>query len=155
MRKRLIDQSPPDTSPAGQEWLDLEQLARVEVTSEDAGRPIESALGDGPGWRAAEPGEQTIRLLFDLPLRLRRIRLVCREEEQERTQEFVLRWSSDGGRTFREILRQQYHFSPPGTVAETEDYRVDLDRMTVLELSIVPDVSGGSARASLTRLRLA
>jgi hypothetical protein len=155
MRKRLIDQRPPDASPAGQEWLDLEQLARVEVTSEDTGRPIESALVDGPGWRAAEPGEQTIRLLFDLPLRLRRIHLVYREDEQERTQEFVLRWSSDGGRTFREILRQQYHFSPPGTVAETEDYRVDLDRVTALELSIVPSVGGGRARASLTQLRLA
>jgi hypothetical protein len=155
MRKRLIDQSPPDASPPDQEWLDLERLARVEVTSEDAGRPIESALVDGPGWRAAGPGEQTIRLLFDLPQRLRRILLWYREDEQERTQEFVLRWSSDGGRTFREILRQQYHFSPPGTVAEAEDYRVDLDRVTALELSIVPSVSGGNARASLTRLRLA
>lgn len=155
MRKRLIDQGPQDASSAGQEWLNLEDLALVEVTSEDAGRSIESALHDGLGWRAAEPGEQTVRLLFDLPPRLRRIRLLFREDEEERTQEFVLRWSSDGGRTFREILRQQYHFSPPGTVVETEDYRVDLDRVTVLELSIVPSVSGGPARASLTQLRLA
>ena len=155
MRKRLISQNPQGASPAGQEWLDLEQLARVEVTSEDAGRPIESALVEGQGWRAADPGEQTIRLLFDRPLSLRRISLLYREDEQERSQEFVLRWSPDGGRTFREILRQQYHFSPPGTVAENEDYRVDLDGVTALELSIVPSVSGGSARASLMRLRLA
>jgi len=154
MRKHVIDQAPQDASPTDPEWLDLEALARVEVTSEEAGRPIESALVDGAGWRAAEPGEQTIRLLFDLPARLGRIRLVFREDEEERTQEFVLRWSSDG-RTFREILRQQYHFSPPGTVAETEDYRVDLDGVTVLELRIVPSVSGGRARASLARLRLA
>jgi hypothetical protein len=33
----------------------------VEVTSEDPNFPIESALAasQGPGWRAAEPGEQT------------------------------------------------------------------------------------------------
>lgn len=154
MRKRVIHQAPRDVPPTGHEWLDLGVVAQVEVTSEDADRPIESALIDGPGWRAAEPGEQAVRLLFDLPPRLRRIRLVFRENEEERTQEFVLRWSSDG-RTFREILRQQYHFSPPGTVAETEDYRVDLDGVTVLELSIVPSVSGGPARASLTELRLA
>jgi len=154
MRKRLIDQPPRQVLPAGQDWLDLDRLARVEVTSEDVDRPIESALADGPGWRATEPGEQTIRFVFDLPQRLRRIRLLYREEEQERTQEFVLRWSSDG-RTFREILRQQYHFSPPGTIAETEDYEVDLDGVTVFELSIVPSASGGSARASLAQLRLA
>jgi len=158
MRKHVINQPPrqptsTESDDAG--WLDLDRIARVEVTSEEADRPIEAALADGPGWRAAQPGEQTIRLLFDAPLALGRIRLLCREEEQERTQEFVLRWSSDGGRTFRDIVRQQYHFSPPGTVAELEDYRVELEGVTVLELGIVPCVGGGSGRASLTQLRLA
>ena len=77
------------------------------------------------------------------------------EGEQERTQEFVLRWSSDGGLSYREIVRQQYNFSPPDTTREVEDYTVSLDRVTALELSIVPDISGGDARASLARLQLA
>ena len=77
------------------------------------------------------------------------------EGEQERTQEFVLRWSPDDGRSYREILRQQFTFSPPGATREVETYDVDLDGVTKLELKIVPDISRGSARASLAQLRLA
>jgi len=156
MRKHIIGHGPRDVSAAEQGWLDLERLAQVEITSEDGDYPIESALipGTGVGWRAAQPGEQTIRLLFDEPLRLRRIHLLFQEDEQERTQEFVLRWSPDGGQSYREILRQQFNFSPPEAAREVEDYGVDLDRVTALELKIVPDISGGSARASLAKLRV-
>jgi hypothetical protein len=52
-------------------------------------------------------------------------------------------------------VRQQYNFSPPGTVSEAEEYCVDLDGVRALELRIIPDVSGGDARASLKQLRLA
>jgi hypothetical protein len=55
-----------------------------------------------------------------------------------RTQEFVLRWSPDGGRTYRKIVHQQYTFSPPGTTREIEEYAADLDGVTVHELRIVP-----------------
>ena len=157
MRKRLIGPGPGNVAAAEPGWIDLEQLAQVEITSEDVDHPIESALipGTGSGWRAAQPGEQTIRLWFDEPLRLNRIQLLFQEGEQERTQEFVLRWSPDGGQSYREIVRQQYNFSPPEAAREVEDYDVDLDGVTALELRIVPDISGGSARASLAQLRLA
>ena len=157
MRKRIIGYGPREVSAAEPGWLDLERLAQVEITSEDANYPIDSALipGTGSGWRAAQPGEQTIRLLFDEPLRIKRIRLVLHEDEQERAQEFVLRWSPDGGQSYREILRQQYNFSPPEAALEVEDYDVDLDGVTALELKIVPDISRGSARASLAQLRVA
>ena len=72
-----------------------------------------------------------------------------------RTQEYVLRWSPDNGRSFRDIVRQQWTFSPPGTTLETEDYQVDLPDMTVLELSIIPDIGGRQGLASLAQLRLA
>jgi hypothetical protein len=72
-----------------------------------------------------------------------------------RTQEYVLRWSADGGRSFREIVRQQWNFSPQGTTSETEDHHIELPVVTVLELSIIPDISGGNAVASLAQLRLA
>src|SRR5205085_12159922 len=98
MRKRIIEQG-PQGPPSGEQrdWLDLERLIQIEVTSEDAAYPIESALvhSGTQGWRAEGPGEQTIRLLFDEPTKLRRVRLVFREEVQGRTQEFVLRWSPD------------------------------------------------------------
>jgi hypothetical protein len=157
MRKRIITQGTQGTIPPDEDWLDLEKLAQAELTSEDAAHPIESALkpGAGSGWRASEAGQQTVRLLFDMPLRVRHIHLVFHEDEQERTQEFLLRWSSDGGRSYREIVRQQYNFGPPDNTREAEDYEVDLAGLTVLEISISPDMSGGSARASIAELRLA
>jgi len=90
----------------------------VEVSSEDNDFPIESALvsGETPGWRAAMSGTETIRLVFDQPQKLKQISLVFEEKEVIRTQELVLRWSSDGGSSFREIVRQQWNFSPPSTV---------------------------------------
>jgi hypothetical protein len=106
------------------------------------------------GWRAADSGAQTIRLIFDEPQRLARIALVFEDTDTERTQEFVLRWSPDSGRSFREIVRQQWNFGPPNTVREVEDYRVDLSGVTVLELVMVPDINRGTARAPLKSLRL-
>jgi len=156
MRKRLITPSPQDSPLIDEGRLDLESTAVVEVTSEDKEYPVEAALvsGETRGWRAANPGSQTIRLIFDKPQRLARIALIFEETEIERTQEFVLRWSSDGGRSFREIVRQQWNFSPPATTREVEEYRAELSNVTVLELIIVPDRSRGTARASLKSLRL-
>ena len=157
MRKRVIAAVQPDTLLLEQDWLPVEGLAEVEITSEDAAHPIECALlpGGGSGWRAGAPGKQTIRLLFAQPQRLRRIRLHFVESVAERMQEYVLRWSPDGGQSFREIVRQQWNFSPQGATSETEDHEVDLSRVTVLELSITPDTSGQSALASLAQWRLA
>jgi len=156
MRKRQISPTPASEPLSSSTWLDVDKVALVEVTSEENGYPIESALlGVEGGWRAANAGAQTIRLIFDEPQRLRRIWLVFEDSENVRTQEFVLRWSSDSGNSFREIVRQQWNFSPPESVREVEDYAVELPEVTALELSIVPDTSGGAARASLTSLRLA
>lgn len=155
MRKRFMNIR--SGKPPAEDWLDVSKVAQVELTSEDPRHPIESALLSGThvGWRAAESGPQTIRLLFDKPQGVRRIRLEFEEIETARMQEFVLRWSGEVGKPQREIVRQQWNFSPPGTVHETEDYKVHLSDVTVLELEIVPDKSGGEARASLLSLRLA
>ena len=157
MRKRMISSSPRPAPQLDQGWLHLEDIAVIELTSEDAAHPIEDAFlpGAAPGWRAKQPGEQTIRLIFDQPQRLRRIRLHFAESELARTQEFVLRWSPDGGRSFQEIVRQQWNFSPPATTEEIEDYDVELSGVKVLELNLIPDKSGGEARASLRQMALA
>jgi len=156
MRKTIID-GETGSEFDEREWLDLERLARVEITSEEPTHPIDSALkpGGGLGWRASAPGKQLIRLFFDQPQRLRRILLVVNEQELPRTQEFVLRCAQDHGKSFHEIVRQQYNFHPPGTISEREEYNVDLPGVTTLELEIVPDIGGSAARASLARLRLA
>ena len=157
MLKRVIGQETQVASAPNQQWLNLDALAQVEITSEEAAHPIESGLlpGSASGWRAAQPGPQTMRLVFDQPQRIKRVHLEFHEDELQRTQQFVLRWSSNGGESYREIVCQQYNFSPPTTTRECEDYPVDLDGVTTLELRIVPEISGGSARASLAQLRLA
>jgi len=157
MRKQIVTPRAGDAARLDQDWLDLERLAQVEVTSEDSAYPLESALVPGAegSWRAAGPGKQTLRLIFDQAQRLKRIRLVFEDHEWERTQEFALRWSPDGGKSWHEIVRQQWNFSPTGTVKEVEDYHVDLSGVTILQLEIEPNKSGGEARASLEELRLA
>lgn len=156
MRKRIIAPTPETIHSCDEGWLDVGRAALVEITSEEPDYPIESVFASGQtgGWRAATPGSQTIRLVFDQPQRLKRISLVFEEHEQPRTQEFVLRWSSNGGNSFQEIVRQQWNFSPPDTGREVEEYQVDLSNVTVLELTIVPNVGAGPARASLKSFRL-
>jgi len=157
MRKRGIGPVSVVHTMAKSRWIDIEKDATVEVSSEDDAHPIDSPLrGEGgPPWRAAEPGRQTIRLVFDSPRRLERLWLVFEERDVARTQEIVLRWSADGGQNYQDIVRQQFTFAPPDTTREVEDYAVRLEGVTAVELSIVPEIGGGSARASLTEWLLA
>jgi hypothetical protein len=137
--------------PKVSEWMDLATLARLEITSEDPEHPIEFALNaDNKFWRAAEDGEQTIRVLFDAPQNISRISLLFEENTVSRTQQFSLSWQRAGEASV-ELVRQQFNFSPPGTTQEHEDYKFSLDQVSVLKLVIVPDVSK-PARASLTHL---
>ena len=156
MRKHIVNRE-RNSLPLDKPWLDLESLAQVEVSSEEAEHPIEAALlpGASSGWRAAAPGQQIVRLMFDEPQNLRLIHLVFDEHEQERLQEYTLRWCSGAGQPYREIVRQQYNFSPPTTSREIEDYKVNLDSCAELELSIVPDLRGSAAHASIAEFRLA
>jgi hypothetical protein len=157
MRKNLIDTPEQKEVIVKQQWLDLESLAHVEYSSEDAAHPIENAFTPGRDsfWQAATPGKQIIRLLFDKPQKIASISLLFQEEEQARTQEFVLSYSADGGISYQEILRQQYNFSPPDTCLQAEEYSVQLDAVNILELVIIPAISGGNARASLAQWLIA
>ena len=135
-------------------WLDLDKVAEVEISSEDVRCPIENALsldGGPSGWVAAEPGAQTLRLVFYDQCHIKRIRLVFVETYIARTQEYVLRWSCDRGHSYRDILRQQWNFNPDGSTREEEDFRVNLPGVTTLELHIIPEINGGSAKATLAR----
>src|SRR3954470_23916134 len=125
MRKRIVESDAAQPRAESDEcWLDLDQIATVEVTSEDPSFPIESVFSPngGPGWRASEKGEQQIRIIFDEPMSLHRIQLRFHETESERTQEFTVRWSSAAGGPPTEIVRQQWNFSPTGSTTEVEDY---------------------------------
>ena len=157
MRKKITGSRHTQSGgESDQDWLDLEHIATVEVTSEDPSFPIEFAVGskDGPGWRASQTGEQQIRIIFDEPVSLHRIQLRFHEASSERTQEFILRWSPAAGGSTREIVRQQWNFSPTGSTTEIEDYMVDLDTVSILELAIHPDLSQRDAVATLASRRL-
>ena len=141
--------------PAHEEWLDVEKLATVQVTSEDPVFPIDLVFDNRGSWRAAKKGEQVIRVIFDEPQTLRRIWLRFSETKIARTQQFALQWSSTGGETFQEIVRQQWNFSPGSSTEEVEDYRVSLNGVSVLELTIQPEITDGNAIATLACWRIA
>jgi hypothetical protein len=158
VRKRIVSSVQTIARPSsGAHWMDLGQIATVEVTSEDPAFPIESffTADGGPGWRASQKGEQQIRLIFDQALPVRRRQLDFREPTFDRLQEFTVRWSpADGGQS-REIVRQQWNFSPAGSTSELEDYEVNLDGVSALELIIKPDLTHNEALASLAAWRVA
>ena len=157
MRKHIINVTEPKHAGTSQEWLNIEEIARVEVSSEDPEHPIESAFkhAETPGWRANQPGEQTIRLLFDEPKDIRRIGLRFSEPQLERTQQFTLRWANSQTGPYREIVRQQWNFNPQNSITEMEDYKVDLHHVLALELTIDPDLGKNQTFASLANWRLA
>jgi hypothetical protein len=132
-------------------------MAEVEGTSEAEGYPIESALtfGAGPGWRVASPGKQRVRLVFDQPESIKRLRLQFNEPEVPRTQEFSVQWSSGAGDPLKKFVRQRWNFSPDGSEIESEDYQADLKTVSILELTIDPDLGAGEAVATLADWRLA
>lgn len=154
MRKEIVTQVSESGDAAERAWIDLAAHGRVRLTSEDSSHPIEGALQDLPQqeWRAASPGPQTVWIDFDVPQMIREIHLRFETAEQ-RTQEFVLLASSDGGRSYREIVRQQFNFSRE-TTTQDEHYFPHLSGVTGFKLTIVPNISGGDSRASLRMLRV-
>ena len=157
MRKSIL--SPPASPgspdsfarPGEPPWLDLQEIARVELSSEEAQHPFEHALqGTQDGWRAAQPGPQVIRLHFDRPQMI----LQFREVQRERSQEFAL-FATSTGHPRKNLLRQQWTFSPGGSSIEVEDYQLDLPAVTALELEIDPGRHDKSAVASLQAIAIA
>ena len=158
LRKRIIEEAATKlaTVPEG---IDIAAIATVLVTSEAPEHPVDRAFDGmrGPGasrWVAGEPGEQAITLAFDTPATLRRVLLEVEEPDVARTQELQLAVSCDGGKSYRELVRQEFNFSPPGTTFEREDWAVTAEGVTHLRLVMRPDKGGKPCRATLTSLVL-
>ena len=159
MRKQIIRQGQPAASGRDPGEVDLPVVATALVTSEAPDHPVENAFDGSAGpsasrWIAATPGEQTLILQFDAPQLIRRVHLEVQEDETPRTQELALSVSSDGGQTYRELVRQEYNFSPPHTVCEREDWSITAPGTTHLRLWIKPDKGGRPSRATVTALRI-
>ncbi len=139
--------------------LPLLAFAEVRASSEDEAHPILLAFddGDGPGatyWKAGDPGEQTITVAFKAPCALARIAMEVEEREIARTQEVQLALSSDGGLTYREVVRQEFTFSPNGATWETERWDIAQDQVTHVRMVIRPDKGRTDVYATLTSLGL-
>jgi hypothetical protein len=157
MRKILISQSETNASlaPAGS-WLDLDKLATVELSSENPEHPFELVLRPttGEGWKAASPGPQVIRIHFDVPSPVRRVHLEFCEELNQRAQEIAL-FATQKAVARRELVRQQWVFSPTGSKSEVEDFYFDLKDVTTLELQIDPGRHDKAMFATLQTLQVA
>jgi hypothetical protein len=158
LRKQILT-THQTMSGHGAAEIDIAAVATVLVSSEDPRHPIDHAFDGrrGPGasrWIAAQSGEQTVILAFDTPQTIRKIRVEIEEPEISRTQEMAVSISQDGGQTYRELLRQEYNFSPPGTTLEREEWSIKADAISHLQLRIQPDKGGKIGRATLTTLAL-
>jgi hypothetical protein len=158
LRKHILKDLPGARIPQP-DVKDIAGLATVFVTSEASDHPIDhvfDACGGrgGTRWIAAAEGEQTLIIAFDAPQTIREISVEVEESVVSRTQVLCLSLSDDGGATYRERLRQEFTFSPPGTTFEREDWSVPAERVTHLQLMIRPDKGNIPCRATLTSMKI-
>jgi len=156
LRKHILNR-PPTGEALEPDVLDIPTLATVLVTSEAPDHPVDhlfDAFG-GPGgtrWVAGSDGEQALVLAFDAPQTIRAVGIEVEEPRATRTNVLSVSLSDDGGRTYRERVRQEFTFSPPGTTFEREEWAMPADRITHLRVVIQPDKGHAAHRATLTSL---
>jgi hypothetical protein len=158
LRKQVVTKQPAVPARRAAE-KDIAAIATVLVSSEDPQHPIDNAFDDlrgvgGSRWIAEQAGEQTVIVAFDTPQTLRRLFIEVEEPEVSRTQELAVSVSVDGGQTYRELVRQEYNFSPPSTTHELEEWSIPTDGVSHLRVVIKPDKGGKPSRATLTTLAL-
>ena len=156
LRKQLLQ---PRESHGSGGAISIADTATVLVTSELPDHPIDHICDGqrGPGstrWVAEQSGDQTVVLAFDTAQNIDTVSLEIEETEISRTQELTLATSRDGGETYREVLRQEFNFSPSGTTFEHEEWRLAAEGITNLRVWIRPDKGGKPCRASMTSLVL-
>jgi hypothetical protein len=158
LRKRPLEADAAASGRAANE-IDIAGSATVSYSSEDPAHPVEHLLDgqSGPGatrWMSARADTiEHIVLEFDRPQTISRLVYEVEEPARERTQEVRVEVSEDGGRSYRQIVVQEYNFSPGGATYQREELRFNLRGVTHLRLTIVPHKSG-SGTATLTALRL-
>ena len=157
MRKFIDRPAESSQSTQPESGLNLADIADVEITSEHPEFPIEPVFSKetGPGWRAAVSGPQTIRLYFHEPQQIKQLNLEFQEPSIERTQEFILQYRTAEDSSLRDIVRQQWSFSPLGSTSEVENYKVELIGVQMLQLTILPDIQHHLAVATLERWTMA
>ena len=159
LRKQIIQQPPRPEAQPMTDAKDIAAIATVLVTSESPDHPVDNLFDarngrGGTRWVAAADGEQTVIVAFDTPQVIREVSLETEELDTSRTQALVLSLSRDGGRSYREVLRQEFTFSPPDTTYERERWSVPADGVTHLRVVVQPDKGNAPRRATLTSLSI-
>src|SRR6202007_735922 len=120
LRKRPLETDAATNARAAGE-IDIAGCATIAYSSEDPAHPVEHMLDGrcGPGatrWMSARPDTtEHIVIEFDRPQTISRLVHEVEETMRERTQEVAQEVSEDGGRSYRQILVQEYNSSPWGT----------------------------------------
>ena len=133
-----------------QQWLAVETVAHVTITV--GGQRVAHTPGH---WSADSPGEQLIEVRFHRATSLSRMRVCSVEREQSRTQEMTVWATLNRGEQHRELVRQQFTFSPGGATEEVEEYEFDLQSVSAIQVRIVPSIDGRPAVARVSDLRFA
>jgi hypothetical protein len=159
LRKQIIQELPRAEAALKADAKDIASIATVLVTSESPDHPVDHLFDaksgrGGTRWMAAADGEQTVIVAFDTPQVIREVSLETEELATSRTQALVLSLSRDGGRTYREVLRQEFTFSPPDTTFERENWTVPADGVTHVRVVVQPDKGNAPRRATLTSLTI-
>jgi hypothetical protein len=158
VRKRLLEEARLLPASSGPE-LNLSAGATIGYSSEEPAHPVDSMFDgrDGPGgtyWESArENTSETLLVEFDQPQNISRLIFEAEERQLERTQEVHLEVSCDGGINFRQLLVQDFVFSPGGATFQREDLRVGIGGVSHFRLIVVPN-KNGSGRAKLTSVRV-
>jgi hypothetical protein len=158
LRKRQLEVDGATRARAADE-VDIASCAMIAYSSENPAHPVEHLLDgrSGPGatrWISARSDViEQIVVEFDQPQTISRLVYEVEEAVRERTQEVRVEVSEDGGRTYRQLLVQEYTFSPGGATYQREEQRLNLHQVSHLRLTIVPN-KNGSGTATLTSLRL-
>jgi F5/8 type C domain len=158
IRKRLLEDARllPTISSAE---LNVAAGATIAYSSEEPAHPVDSMFDgrDGRGgtfWESArENTAETLLIELDQRQSISRLIFEAEERQLERTQEVRVEVSCDGGNSFRQLLVQEFVFSPGGATFQREDLRVGVEGASHLRLTVVPN-KNGSGKAKLTSLRL-
>lgn len=159
VRKRLLTQSAVADAWLGPNEIDLIGSATVCYSSEDARHPLDNLLDGTSGqgathWSSARDNTtETLIIELDHPERISRIVFDAEERQFSRTQQVTMEFSTDRGRTFQVACVQEYNFDPRGSTYQREDLRFDVENVSHLKVTIVPN-KGGVGRSALTSLRL-
>src|ERR1700680_11042 len=135
LRKRPLEAEAATSARAAGE-IDIAGCATIAYSSEDPAHPVEHMLDgrSGPGatrWMSARPDTtEHIVIEFDRPQTISRILYEVEETMRERTQEVRVEVSEDRGQSYRQILVQEYNFSPGGAAYQREEQRFNLPQVT-------------------------